>query len=415
MTSSDDAGVDDGFPHRPGTARAALASRDFRLVWYGAFASNVGTWMQNVVLPAYVYTRTGRASLVGAMIFAQLGPLLFLSIPAGVLADRFERRRWLISMQLVQLSFSLLLAALALGQPSFAALFVAALGVGVGNALNAPAWSALLPSLVRPVDLPGAISLNSTVINGSRVIGPILVAVLSQWGVTTAAFFFINATTYVFVIAALLAVTVPRFMPDATTGWRRFTRGLSVARADRAVGRLLVTLATFSFVSLPYVGLFPAVARLAFGIDEDGSTYKWLYATWGFGAALGGLAIGTVFAGRDQRRMIRGGFLGFSLALAAFALSRSPLPAFVVGFVLGFCYFFTTTAMMTVLQSRLDAAVRGRVMSLWFMAFGGTVPLGNLAFGPVIDRHGPRALLLVGAAWALFLAWWCDVARLESR
>ena len=95
-------------PHKAGTVRAALASRDFRLVWYGAFASNIGTWMQNVVLPAYIYHRTGKASLVGLLIFAQLGPLLFLSIPAGVLADKFERRKWLISMQIVQLIFSCL-------------------------------------------------------------------------------------------------------------------------------------------------------------------------------------------------------------------------------------------------------------------------------------------------------------------
>ena len=98
-------------PHgfRPGSARAALAYPDFRRMWIGSFASNIGTWMQNVVLPAYVYERTGKASIVGLLVFAQLGPLLLLSIPAGVIADRFDRRRWLIAMQLVQLTFSVLL------------------------------------------------------------------------------------------------------------------------------------------------------------------------------------------------------------------------------------------------------------------------------------------------------------------
>ncbi|MFA5775500.1 MAG: MFS transporter, partial [Ilumatobacteraceae bacterium] len=88
--------------HRPGSARAALAARDFRYMWYGSFLSNIGTWMQNVVLPAYIYHRTGRASLVALLIFAQLGPLLVLSIPAGVFADRFDRRKWLVSMQSTQ-------------------------------------------------------------------------------------------------------------------------------------------------------------------------------------------------------------------------------------------------------------------------------------------------------------------------
>ena len=101
--------------HRPGTARAALAYRDFRLIWLGLFASNVGTWMQNFTLPAYVEQRTGSASLVGLLVFTQLGPLLLLSIPAGVLADRYPRRPYLVVMQAMQLVFSVVLAALVAG------------------------------------------------------------------------------------------------------------------------------------------------------------------------------------------------------------------------------------------------------------------------------------------------------------
>ncbi|MBU6227295.1 MAG: MFS transporter, partial [Acidobacteria bacterium] len=152
-----------------GTVRAALQSRAFRLMFAGSFMSNVGTWMQNVVLPAYIYNRTGRASLVGLFIFAQLGPLLVLSIPAGVIADRFDRRGWLIVTQTIQMSFSFLLFPLTANDAHIGWIFVAQLGVGIGNALNAPAWSASLPSLVPPEDLAGAISLNSTIINGSRV------------------------------------------------------------------------------------------------------------------------------------------------------------------------------------------------------------------------------------------------------
>ena len=400
---------------RRGSARAALRVRDFRLVWFGSLGSNIGTWMQNVVLPAYVYHRTGKASVVGLLIFAQLGPLLFLSIPAGVIADRFDRKKWLISMQIVQLSFSVALATLALGTPPIWSLFAAAFGVGIGTALNAPAWSALLPSLVLPEDLSGAIALNSTVINGSRVVGPIIVAVFSQWGVTTAEFFYLNAATYLFVIFALLRVTVPDFVPDPTQGWRRFTVGLSIARNRPVVRRLIVSLATFSLLSLPYVGLFPAVARLTFKIDESGATYKWLYATWGFGACLGGLAIGTVFSHLDMRRLIQWGFAGFSVAMFFFALSQSPLPAFISGFFLGFAYFATTTAMMTVVQMRLEPAVRGRVLSLWFMSFGGLVPIGNIFFGPLIDRYGSRGMLLISSATALFLSWRCNIVAIDKK
>ncbi len=405
-------------PHgfRPGSARAALAYPDFRRMWIGSFASNIGTWMQNVVLPAYVYERTGKASIVGLLVFAQLGPLLLLSIPAGVIADRFDRRRWLIAMQLVQLTFSVLLFPLAASDAPIWSLFAVALGVGIGNALNAPAWSAMLPTLVSKADLPGSISLNSTMINGSRVVGPIIVAVLSPLGVTTSQFFLLNAVTYLFVVMALLATHLgPPPKVHHEQGWRQFTAGVRLAKSKPVVSRLLLSLTTFSFLSLPYVGLFPAVAELNFGIQEKSSTYKWLYATWGFGAALGGLAIGTVFVSWDKRRLIRLGFGSFAVCLTAFALVREPIGAFVAGFFLGISYFGTTTSMMTIVQSRLADHERGRVMSLWFMAFGGTVPLGNLVFGPVIDAVGARWVLVGGAVWALFLSWWCDIAGLDRR
>ncbi|MEO5723983.1 MAG: MFS transporter [Ilumatobacteraceae bacterium] len=400
--------------YHPGSARAAFAYPDFRRMWFGSFASNIGTWMQNVVLPAYVYERTGKASVVGLLVFAQLGPLLVFSIPAGVIADRLDRRRWLMEMQLVQLVFSGLLAPLAAANASIGWLFLVALGVGCGNALNAPAWAAMLPTLVTPADLHGAISLNSVMINGSRVLGPMIVAVLGQFGMTTPQFFLINAATYLFVIVALFVTRFPPIPPVTHEhGMRMFTSGLRLARANPVLMRLLAALFTFSLISLPFVGLFPAVARLNFGIDEAGSTYKWLYATWGFGACIGGLAIGTIFVSWDQRRLIQGGFVAFAVSLAGFAVAREPIGAFTIGLVLGFAYFATTTAMSTIFQSRSKDHERGRLMALWFVAFGGTITLGNLAFGPIMDAIGARWVMLVGAVFALFLAWWCDIAKID--
>ena len=393
-----------------------MAYPDFRRMWIASFASNIGTWMQNVVLPAYVYERTGKASIVGLLVFAQLGPLLLLSIPAGVIADRFDRRRWLIAMQIVQMLFSIALFPLAANDAPIWSMFVVALGVGIGNALNAPAWSAMLPTLVSKADLSGSISLNSTMINGSRVIGPIIVAVLAPFGVTTSQFFLFNAATYFFVVFALLSLRLgPPPKVHHEKGWRQFTAGVRLAKGQPVASRLLISLTTFSFLSLPYVGLFAAVAELNFGIAGKTSTYKWLYATWGLGACLGGLAIGTVFVGWDKRRLIRLGFAAFAVCLAAFAIASEPIGAFISGFFLGFAYFGTTTSMMTVMQSRLADHERGRVMSLWFMAFGGTVPLGNLVFGPIIDAVGARWVLLGGAVWALWLSYWCDIRAIDER
>jgi MFS family permease len=258
-------------------------------------------------------------------------------------------------------------------------------------------------------------SLNSTLINGSRVVGPILVAVLSPLGMEAWHFFAFNAATYLLVVWALARVHVPAHRRDDTRGWQRFTFAFRVARERPVVRRLVVSLALYSLVSLPYIGLFPAVAELNFGIDDSSATYKWLYATWALGAALGGLALGTVFVGRDSRVLIRYGFLANGAAMALFAASRSAAPAFVSGFALGVTYFFTTTAMSTVMQSRLAAHERGRTMALWFMSFGGTVPIGNMIFGPLVDRYGTRWLLFVGAAWALALAWWCNTRAIDER
>ncbi|MEP7112076.1 MAG: MFS transporter [Ilumatobacteraceae bacterium] len=400
--------------YRPGSARAALSYPAFRTMFVGSFASNIGTWMQNVVLPAYVYQRTGKASVVALLVFAQLGPLLILAIPGGVIADRFDRRKWLIAMQAVQLVFSAALAPLAAHNSAIWALFMVQLGVGIGNALNLPAWSAALPTLVNRQDLAGAISLNSTNVNGSRVVGPIIVAGLSVAGVTTAQFFLINAATYLFVIWALLSLRLPR--PAAVpheSGRRLLTSGIRLVRASPASSRILLALTTFSLFSLPYVGLFPAIARLNFGIVPKSAVYNWLYATWGLGACLGALAIGTIFVDWDKRRLIRLGFGLFAISMTAFAVSREPIGAFISGFFLGIAYFGTTTSMLTVLQSRLHDHERGRVMSLWFMAFGGTVTIGLLIFGPVVDAIGARWVLFGGAVWAAFLWWWCDVTKID--
>ena len=402
-------------PHKVGSARAAFHVRDFRRIWFGSFASNIGTWIQNVVLPVYVYARTGRASLVALLIFAQLGPILLLSIPGGVIADRVDRKKFLISMQAVQLFCSLLLALFAANNSPIWMLFLAQLGVGVGNALNIPAWSAMLTSLVPPSDIAGAISLNSTVLNGARVVGPIIVALLSQWNVKSSEFFAINAVTYLFVIFALLSVKVPAIAFDTTAGWRRFTFAFKIARERVVISRLILTLASFSLLSLPYVGLFPAIAQLNFGIESQSATYNWLYATWGLGACIGGLSVSTLFVDIDNRKLIRMGFASFAVSMMGFALAPNVELAFLTVFFLGAAYFFTTTAMQTVFASGLTPEIRARVMALWFMAFGGTVPIGNLIFGPLVDRYGSQWLLVLGSLWAVVLWWWCDIERLERN
>jgi predicted MFS family arabinose efflux permease len=308
-----------------------------------------------------------------------------------------------------------MLGVLTIAHAPIYALFLAQLAVGIGNACNAPAFSAVLPSLVRPEDLGGSISLNSASINGSRVTGPILVALMMSWGVTAGQVFIFNAATYLFVTWAVLRITLPANSSKKEQGLKSFTAGFRVARDRPAIGRMLLSMSSFSMFCLPFVGLFPAVADLTFGIEPKTVTYKWLYATWGFGALLGALAIGTVLAPFDKRTVSRYGFLSFAVTMTLFATVRGTPFAFITAFFLGFAYFGTTTSLMTVFQSRLEIDIRARVMALWFMAFGGTIPLGNAIFGPVMDAVGSRPVLYFGAAWAVVLAFWCNIEKIDTK
>src|SRR3990170_1737513 len=259
VTSALDALEDGDLPFRPGSARAALSHATFRRVFIGAFLSNIGTWMQNVVLGALAYDLTKSASFIGVLLFAQLGPLLLFSLTGGVLADLVDRRRLLIGVSITQGLLSLALAWVARGDdPSRAAIVAVVFLIGVGQAVFAPTYSAVLPALVGRRDLAGAISLNSAQLNGSRVIGPVIGAALyARFG---AGWVFVgNAASYLLVIWSLVTVRLPDPAPDSSgvTGLRRLGAGLAVARQNRVVGRCLLLIFLFSLLSLPFIGQMP--------------------------------------------------------------------------------------------------------------------------------------------------------------
>jgi len=391
---------------RRGTAQAALRNRDFRIFWGGTFASNIGTWMQNVLLGAFGYELTGSAVFVGILFFAQLGPLLFMSTVGGVLADVVDRRKLLIITQIEQLVLSVVLALLAAsGDPSRVALVACVFAIGVGNSLSAPAIAAILPTLVPRADLPGAVSLQSVQMNLSRVIGPAIGAVIySRTG--AAPVFAINAGTYLFAVAGVI---LARYHPHAPgeveeRGLARLLSGFRLAGRDPLIRRILTTLVLFSFFSLTFVGLLPAIAADNFGIRPRSIEYGLLYASFGLGAATGAISVGTLLAGRSKAPIPRLGLVVFAGLLTVFALLRTDPPAYPLGFVLGFFYFLVITSLATVLQENVDDSSRGRIMALWIMGFGGIVPVGVLIGGFVANYTSVTLVLLIGAAAALLLA-----------
>ena len=221
--------------HTPGTIRAALSYRKFRIIFIGLLLSQVGTWMQNVTLPAYVQGRSGRPALVGVSILVQLGPLLVLSIPAGVLADKVSKQKLMLTMQSASAALTVGTAILIARDAPLWSIFAVQLGIGIANALNAPAFQSSIPLLVDRRDLPGAISLNSASINGSRVMGPVCAALLGALGLSLSGIYFVNAGTYLFVIFALIIVRMPDVRSDRVTrGWRQLGVGIEIAR-ERAV------------------------------------------------------------------------------------------------------------------------------------------------------------------------------------
>ena len=398
---------------RPGTVRAALSHRTFRRFWIGAFSSNIGSWMQNVALGVFAYEVSHSSVYVAALGFAQLGPSFVLAMVGGVLADMVDRRAMIVICQAEQMIMSRVLAWVAAGaHPSRLLVFLCVLAIGVGQALNGPVFSAVLPVLVGRQDMPGAISLQSVQMNLSRVIGPavggLLFPLVHAWGI-----FVINAVTYIFVIVAVLTVTLPRpHRARGETVWRRLAGGLAVARTDRLVRTCVFTIFTISFFCLPFIGLMPVLAADDLHLDPSSALYGGLYALFGLGAALGAVSVGTVFVDRDRPRMVRVGLVLFAAALAGFGLVSDVVGGYVLAPLVGYTYFLTVTSLSTTLQENLDDRVRGRVMALWIMGFGGTVPLGLMASGPVVAVTSVTAVLLLGAGVALLLA---GIVRLRPK
>jgi MFS family permease len=389
---------------RPGTARSALRSRDFRVLWIATFSSNVGTWMQNVALGAFAYQLSHSAGFVALTGFAQLGPLLLLATVGGMLADAVDRRRLLVTTNVVQLAFSAALAAVAAApHPSQSLILLVVLAIGVANALTGPPLASLLPTLVPRVDLPGAIALQSVQMNLSRVVGPAIGGVLLPT-IHASGVFALNAATYLFAVAGALAIRPVARSGGGEQGLQRLLGGFTVARRDPLVRSVLTTIASISFFCLPFIGLMPVVAAQNLGMKVTGLEYGLLYACFGLGAAGGAIAVGSVLVGYRRDRVIAVGLALFGVMLLVFGLLRTPTPAYPVVFLVGLFYFATVTSLSTRLQEHLRDEVRGRVMALYMMGFGGTIPLGLLVAGPIATHTDITTVVVAGGGVAMLLA-----------
>ena len=375
-------------------ALAAFRYRDFRILWLGAFTSTVGNWMQKVAQAWLVFDLTKSSFYLGLDDFLGQLPILLLTLVGGVVADRHDRRRVLIGSQIVQMSTALTLAALVFFDAVHVGwILTLSFVAGLGQAFGGPAYQALIPSLVEKKDLPNAIALNSIQFNLARVIGPLLAgATLAMWG--TAVCFGLNGLSFLVVIFAILGMAHVHVKPAEQKPLLDELRGgLRYAKGEPAIVGLTVLGGLTTFLGLPLLTFLPVFAKDVFGGDIN--RFSHMMAFSGAGAVCGALV--TAWLGRFHHmgRTLLTILVVFGALVTGFALSR-------VGWVSNLLLFFTgATLLMTfsmtasLVQLIVPDHLRGRVMSIYMVAFRGGMPLGSLAAGYAASWTSAPAVLAV--------------------
>jgi len=391
-----------------GTFRA-LRYRNYRLIWIGFFLSNIGTWMQTVAQGWLVRELTASTALIGFVSFASSFPQIAFSLFGGVYADSFNRRKILIGTQMVHLACAASLGALVLLRDlnlwaglSIRSLIAITFVGGLSSTLATPTFQALMLDLVGREDLPSAVALNSAQFNLSRIIGPTVGGLL--FGVIgIAGCYFLNSASFLAVIVALCLLRMPPWRApedlDARGMWRQLSAGISYVRRRPRVQSLLGIATVISLFGLPYLIFLPVFARDVLNQDAQGLARLW--AAMGVGALVSALLMAyNLSNSRHRGRLLLAGNVFFALALIAFALSRNfALSCFSLALV-GAGMVSVTTTVNTLLQTLVQDEMRGRVMSMYALAFIGLPPVGGLLIGALADLIGWRSGHH-GAQWAL--------------
>ncbi len=374
--------------------------RDFALFWTGNFLSNVGTWMQNLALGWLILVRTNSPFLLGLNGFLGSAPSLFFSLPGGAIADRMNRRKLMIVTQTAMMLLALILAALTSFRViKIGEILTISFLAGLASALNNPAYQALVPDLVEREDLVNAIALNSAQFNMSRAVGPTL-AGLALGSLGAAGCFYLNTVSFLALIIALLAITVPSHrVQEGPTVWGAMLEGLRFVGRNRPIIILLSVPSFLSLLGLPFIILMPVFARDLLQVGASGLGY--LMGGAGLGAVVAALTLATRNNAEYEGRFILGSATVFSLALILLARAHSFWWAFFLLVVLGVTMVGTLTLTNTTLQVISPPEMRGRIMSLYNLSLLGLAPLGSLQAGAVAQVLGTRFAVALGGAVCL--------------
>lgn len=388
--------------------RTLVVHRNFRLFWIGQTTSLVGTWMQQVAIGWLALELSNDPFLVGLVSAAGTFPILLLSLPAGVLADRTEKLRLVKIAQMLMIGEATLLWWFVWsGRISVPWLVVLALVGGTLAAIEIPARQSLIIDLVVKDDLQDAIALNSGGFNLARILGPSIAAlVIGQLGLAWC--FGFNALSYLAVLVGLQMIRLPARAEGGVVAHAAPLEGIMEAlryvRHDRMMWILMRIVAVLSFLGSPVLTLMPVMARDHLHLDATG--YGALMMCFGVGALLGALTIAAQGSVLPRGALLRVSSIGFGVVIVAFTLSHSVVFSGTMLFVTGMAMIVNNALINGLLQQRVPDRLRGRVMAIYVTVYVGMNPLGSF-FAGWVARQSSAAWAIGGmaATMVLFAVW----------
>lgn len=387
---------------RKGSPLDALKHRAFTVIWIATVISNIGMWIQSAAAGWLMTTLNPDPRFVAMVQMVTALPLFLLGLPAGAMADIFDRRRLLLAMEAIGTALTFVLALLvALHYVTSLSLLVLIFLAGVAYALDTPAWAAIVPQLVGRKDLAPAVALNSVGINISRAIGPALAGLcIGYWGM--AAPFWVNAVSNIGVIGALYwwrgsEKQPPTLPPERFVGALRI--GLRHARYNAALRATLLRASGFFVFATAYWALLPLVARNQ--IAGGPQLYGLLLAAIGVGALAGAFTLRWVRERLGANGVVAAGTAGTAATLLLFGLARQPATAFLASLLAGLCWISVLTTLSVSAQESLPQWVRGRGLAAYATVMYGAMTLGSLLWGEVASLGNLSTALYLAAAGTL--------------
>ncbi len=380
---------------------AAFTYRDFRVQWFGACTSSIGTWMQIVAQNWLVLSLTDSPFFLGLDAFLQQLPIMLFTLIGGVLADRRDRRRTLLTSQYVQMATSGTLAALMyFGVVEVWQILVLSFTTGLAQAFGGPAYQSLIPSLVDKKDLPNAVALNSIQFNVARVLGPLLfgatITAFSWWGYDEPramnACFILNSLSFLVVIYTLSVLHVKHIPPVSNSSMSEEMKGgLTYVRNHGSLVALIVLAAATTFLGFAVLTFLPIFAQRIF--HEGAGTYSHLMAFSGAGSVVGALVVAWLgqFKKMGWTALVVQAVYG--LLIVGFASSRILWLSDILLFLTGAALMVVFSTVTSLVQLTAPNEMRGRVMSIYMLAFRGGMPLGSLASGYLATFIDPPVVI----------------------